>query len=195
MSSIIRNLRAIVDAETHVLLGQALLTHGRLIAPLHVLDPALVAGGRALALGRVDRAPAARPTLALLSQQPAADAAIWSVDDERESGRPLTFASHVGRGAAVAIHCLTPRQRMVIGYVVIAASIRDMVLVDRYAYRTASGNMIQLAQVGVLFLDRSMAPGASGAPICLAGSTRIVGFVHGNAEANAGGAVALDPRP
>jgi hypothetical protein len=73
--------------------------------------------------------------------------------------------------------------------------IREIVTIDRYEYRSASGAIVSTRNISAIFLDKKMSLGTSGAPVCHSDSGKIVGFIHGNAAENDSFAICLDPKP
>jgi hypothetical protein len=77
----------------------------------------------------------------------------------------------------------------------ITSRVREIVKIDRYEYRSASGAIIRTRKISAIFLDKKMPLGTSGAPVYRSDSSKILGFIHGNAAANDSLAICLDPQP
>lgn len=101
------------------------------------------------------------------------------------------FASVCGEGVAVDVRAVDPSRPGTVSSR--NTTVRESVHVVHYEYTTASGTTCVLSDIRVLFLGIRFEPGWSGAPVCLPGTGVILGFVHGNAEANGGLGVCLQP--
>ena len=75
----------------------------------------------------------------------------------------------------------------------VASRVCEVVEVQRYNYRAASGQVVELCGVLVLLLDDMFAPGWSGAPVYDAVSGALYGFLHGNTVVGGGAGICLLP--
>lgn len=182
-------LRAILSVNGRVL-GQSLLCRRRLVAPLHVLYPALPTTlSTADAEGRLHQLRLTR--VAGIDRR--WDVGIFECDGGHGGGVVLQSVLDGGSCAVaaqaimydVASHTYRLKHRL--------SSIREVVNVRAHAYRSASGDRLKAYNVRTFFLEHPFSPGWSGAPLCRRQVDVVVGFVHGNASANRGLGVCLAP--
>jgi hypothetical protein len=187
-------LRLICDTDFAAALGQGIVWNSSLLAPLHVLDESLCAGGRIVALYRVGCEKAALANLKLIQTFPSADAATFSLDCGLTVDSSVTFGEKKAGDSNLIVQWLAFRRGGV--YVQsIGCKIREIAKIGSYDYRSASGTIISVHNISAIFLDKQMPLGSSGAPVYHAGSGKILGFVHGNAAENDSFAICLDPIP
>jgi hypothetical protein len=187
-------LRLICDTDSPAILGQGIIWNASLLAPLHVLDESTCAGEQSVALYQVGCEKPALTKLKLIQYFPSADAAAFSVDSDLTAAGSVTFAEEKAEGNEWFVQWLTFRR----GAVCVESmhgKIREIVKIDRYEYRSASGAIVSVRDISAIFLDKQMPLGSSGAPVYHAGSGKILGFVHGNAAENDSFAICLDPKP
>jgi hypothetical protein len=185
-------LRLICDSDFPAVLGQGIVWNASLLAPLHVLDDASCIGRRNVVLYQAGGQKAA-VSLRLIRRFPCADAATFSVDCDLSAASSLNFAEQAHEAEEVIVQWLTFRRGSVC-VKAITSKIREIVSIGRYDYRSANGAMVSTRNISAIFLDKRLPPGASGAPVYQSDSSKILGFVHGNAAANDSLAICLDPR-
>jgi hypothetical protein len=185
-------LRLICDSDFPAALGQGIVWNASLLSPLHVLDGSRRLGQRNVVLYQAGGQKAMVSKLRLIRRFPCADAATFSVDCDLPL-QSLKFTEQAHEGEKVVVQWLTFR-RGGIGVETITSKIREVVKIDRYEYRSASGTMVRTRNISAIFLDKKMPLGSSGAPVYHSDSENIWGFVHGNAAANDSLAICLDPR-
>ena len=164
------------------------------MAPLHVLDEAICAGERIVALYRAGCEKTALAKLKLIESFRSADAATFSVDCDLTADGSASFAEEKAEGDDLIVQWLALRR----GAVCVQSTdckIREIVKIGRYDYRSASGAILSVRNISAIFLDKQMPLGSSGAPVYRAESGKILGFVHGNAAENDSFAICLDPKP
>ena len=182
-------LRVICDSDFPAVLGQGILWDASLLAPMHVLDES-----RWIGLYQVGGQRAAVTKLKLTRCFPCADAATFSMDCDLPAQYSLNFAEEAHEDEKVIIQWLTFR-RGDICVETISSRVREIVKIDRYEYRSASGTIVSTRNISAIFLNNKMPLGTSGAPVYNSDSSEILGFIHGNAAANDSLAICLDPRP
>jgi hypothetical protein len=187
-------LRLICGSDFPLLLGQGMVWKESLLAPLHVLDESMCAGELSVALRQVGNEKAESAKLKLIECFPSADAAAFSVDSNLTAEGSVTFAEEKAEGDEWFVQWLTLR-RGAVCVQSIHGKIREIVKIDRYEYRSASGTIIGVRNISAIFLDKKMPLGSSGAPIYHLNSGKILGFVHGNAAENDSLGISLDPKP
>jgi hypothetical protein len=178
-----------------VALGHGVRVPGGVLTCLHVLDAGSLdrpGGVRADGAGGRERG---AEVAAVLSAVPAADAVLCAALGDGPRSEPVTLAAPPRVGDPVELHYLAGAPGEALAHRTLPCHVRDLVEVTAHAYRSASGTRRILNGVRVLFLDRPVSRGLSGAPVCAARGGGVVGFVHGNAAANGGAAVCLDPTP
>jgi hypothetical protein len=189
------SLRVLFARGDSLPLAHGLVWRDRLITPLHVIDSNIAAAGSRFAIGRQGTWSPTGCRLAVEAEVPATDVSICSVGDCWPVMPEISFIESPQRGQSVDVHTLTVHPGRSIMHTTARAAIREVVTVGRHSYRTACGDLLTVRGVTAVFVDRAMPGGTSGAPVCLAGSTSVVGFVHGNAAANRGDAVCLSTGP
>ncbi|MGA8658490.1 MAG: hypothetical protein WB586_20305 [Chthoniobacterales bacterium] len=185
-------LRLICDSAFPAVLGQGIVWNESLLAPLHVLDESRCIGQRNVVLYQADGQKAVVSALRLIRCFPRADAGTFSVDSDLPI-QSLNFAEQAHEGEKIIVQWLTFR-RGGIRVETITGKIREIVKIGRYEYRSASAAIVSTRNISAIFLDKKMPPGTSGAPVYRSDSSKILGFVHGNAAANDSLAICLDPR-
>ena len=166
-----------------MILSQGIVCNASLLAPLHVLDESKCVGEQVVALYQAAGRKAASTQLKLIQAFPSADAATFSVDCDLTAGGSVTFAEQAGEGGRLIVQWLTI-ERGTVGVQSIYSKIREIVRIDRYEYRSASGAIVSACNISAIFLDKKMPLGTSGVPVCHSDSGKIVGFVHGDAAQN-----------
>ena len=187
-------LRLISDPDSPAALGQGIIWNASLLAPLHVLVESTCAGEQSVALYQVGCEKAELTKLKLIQSFPSADAATFSVDSDITADGPVTFAEEKAEGDELVVQWLTFR-RGAVCVQSIDCKMREIVKINRYEYRSASGTIISVRNISAIFLDKQMPLGSSGAPVYHSRSGRILGFVHGNAAENDSFGISLDPKP
>jgi hypothetical protein len=187
-------LRLICDSDFPAARGQGIVWSASLLVPLHVLDDSSCLDQRKVVLYQADGQKAIDTKLRMMQSFPSADAAIFSLGCDLPAQYSLEFAEQAHEGDQVIIQWLTFGS-VGICIAAISSRIREIVNIDRYEYRSASGAMVSARNISAIFLDKKMPLGTSGAPVYHSDSGEIVGFVHGNAAANDSFAICLDPRP
>jgi hypothetical protein len=187
-------LRLICDSDSPAALGQGVVWNASLLAPLHVLDESRCIGEPDVVLYQVGGQKAAVTKLKLMRCFPCADAATFSLDCDLPAQDSLNFAEQAHEGEEVIVQWLTFR-RGGISVEAITSTVREIVKIDQYEYRSASGAIVSTRNISAIFLNNKMPLGTSGAPVYKSDSNEILGFVHGNAAANDSLAICLDPRP
>lgn len=184
---------ALLNPQGRVL-GQVVQWRRYAVAPLHVLAPAAINTMRLLdADGAVRRIVGVQ----LLAVDRAADLVLLHLpasaagpEADALPAPPATTTKGLA-GAAVGIDAVFHGCAPDSGWRSRHATIRQQVVARQHQYRAASGERIAVQQVPVLFLSAPLSAGWSGAPVRLAASGVVLGFIHGNAGANGNAAVCL----
>jgi hypothetical protein len=187
-------LRLVCHSSSPAALGQAIVWNNSLLVPLHVLDKSSHAERGSVVLYRPDNQRAAVTKLSLIESFPSSDAAIFSADCDFAAGGSVIFTARIDEGDDLIVQWLTLR-RGAVCVQSIRGNIREIVKIDGYEYRSASGSIISVRDISAIFLDKKMPLGSSGAPIYHLNSGKILGFVHGNAAENDSLGISLDPTP
>jgi len=186
-------ISALLSPQGRVL-GQVMQWRRYAVAPLHVLAPAA-----ASSMTLLDRDGAVRRIagIHLLAVDRAADLVLLLLPDYAAGPQadalpaPATSTEYGLTGAVVGIDAVFHGCAPADGWRSRKATVRQLVLARRHQYRAASGERIAVEQVQVLFLSAPVSAGWSGAPVRLADSGAVLGFIHGNAGANGNAAVCL----
>ena len=187
-------LRLICDSDFPCGLGQGIVWNASLLVPLHVLDESKCGREQSVTLYRAGCQKSALAKLKLIRSFPSADAATFSVDCDLTADGSMSFADQIYEGDDLMIQWLT-FLRGAVCVQTIHGKVREIVIIDRYEYRSASGALVSTLNVSAIFLDKQMPLGTSGAPVYHSDSGKIIGFVHGNAAENDSFAICLDSRP
>jgi hypothetical protein len=180
--------RAVLDRRGRVA-GQVLVGPWFLLVPLHVADEL---GPPELTLldsqGGVERVYLRE---ALVSD-PAWDLILFRTGDgERPDWSVAWGRAEAGDAVEVRAIGLGREDEAADGFLRQRSAVREVVEVERHGYRKASGGTAVARNVGAILLADSFSPGWSGAPVFSRRTGELLGFVHGNAGANAGAAVCL----
>lgn len=171
------------------LCGQAVRYGATLLVPLHVVDPAAMTrlhltDGRAPAAGFEIR-PVCRDVRGdIAAVRPIPDLAL-------PIGTPLTWAEDPSGIAAVDIVAIGAGPLAGGRLCVVSCAVAGLYTVSRYSYELPGRGRIDIERCEVAFLSSPVPRGWSGAAVVESGGTRLLGIIHGNAEANGGNAICL----
>jgi hypothetical protein len=183
--------RACVDPNRGILC-QAVVSGNLVFAPLHVID---YRTATLLSLmnryGNIEDASVAE----VLAVDPACDMVVFRTVAPVTSTAVANVIRLEECGDNVEIRAIFPTNKDggTPGLTVRDSRIRDVVEIERHAYRAASGRLAIARGVRALFLTDALPVGWSGAPVILRGTSDVAGFIHGNASVNGGAAVCLVP--
>jgi hypothetical protein len=187
--------RAII-ARDGALLGQGSLLGDRFITALHVLDPILLATDAGLVLAGPNGHSQPLASYAVERAIPQSDALILkrSLADGGPRAR-LTFEERCACGDRVVIPAVRVGRDGTLFGQLLTSRVHEEAEVEVYSYAAASGQIIRLTRLRVIFLQDTLPRGVSGAPIYVEGTGRALGLVHGNAPHHDNRGVCLDARP
>jgi hypothetical protein len=193
MSDLKDNLRLICHPEARSPLGQGILSGPFFLIPLHVLNSDFLRGVAGVRIGKPSYARLTQSSISILKTVPESDCAICVINERTDY--ELRLANNVQVGDVLDVHILKPYDIEGVCYELTKSVVRDIVIAGCHTYQSSCGTSYSICDVLTVLLTDPMPKGSSGAAICLAGSDLIVGFVHGNAAENHGGAICLNPQP